>query len=246
VTPLAWSPDSTYLAVELQDTSLARTGPGNGRIDVIDLTTGQITATKPGIVYGAGFAPSGPDTVVFGLSGSQLFTQPTNLYSMPADGSATATQITRDGRSIDPIWGSRGIVFVRERMRGRDSAPAYHLELLRGSAVSPIASPQPSALTDGLSPVAISADGRRLVAEFTGEDTSQAYVVNLATNRYRQLGARTDMTQGWGISRDGTRVLVSSGGFENSSRHAVIGTMPFGGGALTPLARGGDFPSWNQ
>jgi hypothetical protein len=245
VMPLAWSPDSTYLAVELYDTKLG-SGPGNAAVDVIDVATGQVTATAAGVVEGASFAPTGSDRVVFGLTQSQTYSKPANLYTLPADGSAPATQITHEGHSIDPVWGAHGIVFVRTRNRGKDEAPAYHLELLNGTTVTAIASPKPSALVDGLYPVAISSDGTHVVAEYAGEDTSQAYAVNLATNRFKQLGATQDSAQGWGISKDGTRVLISHGGFENPSKYSTIATVPFGGGKPTTLVKGGDFPSWNQ
>lgn len=247
VTPLAWSPDSTYLAVELYDTELGgASSAGNARLDVIDVDTGRVTATAAGLVEGASFAPTGSDEVVFGLTQSPSLAKGANLYTMPADGSASAQRLTDDGHSIEPVWGPQGIVFVRFRDRGKDEAPAYHLEQLRGATVTSIASPKPGTLADGLYPVALSSNGTHLLAEYVGEDTSQAYAVNLATNHFEQLSAVQDEAQGWGISKDGTRVLISYGGFEQPSNHATIATEPFGGGKPTRLLKGGDFPSWDQ
>lgn len=137
-------------------------------------------------------------------------------------------------------------MFVRYRNHGKDEAPAYHLEMLNFTTITPIASPRTSALADGLMPVAVSADGWDLVAEYLGEDTLQAYAVNLQANPFKRLGATQDSAQGWGIARDGTRVLISHGGFENPSKDATIATVPFGGGAPTTLVKGGDFPTWDQ
>jgi hypothetical protein len=240
--PLAFSPDSRYVAVLLQDTR-SGLGAGNGRLDVIDLTTGTVSASAPGIVGGASFAPSGRDRVVFALAASQRSNAPQNLYEMPADGSTAPRQITHDGHSTAPLWGARGIVFVRFRSRGRNEAPAYRLALRRGRRVRLLRSPTPGPLVEGLSPVAISADGTHLLAEFIGEDTSQAYAVDLSRNRYHELRRGA---QGGGISRDGRTVLISFGGFEGPSTHATIATEPFAGGRAQALIHGGDSPTWNR
>ena len=243
VTPLAWSPDSRYLAVAVIDSSTGP-GPGDAALDVIDTTSGSISAHDGGDVSGASFEPGTSDTVVFGLSQSQLTTAPVNLYAMPADGSAAPTQLTTDGHSSSPVCGTRGIVF--DRVTPRENGPEYQLVLLHGSKQTQITHMKIPELLQGLVPIAVSADGSKLVAEYEGEDTSEGYSVNLVTHKVTNLMIPKQEDSAFGISQDGTRVLVSYGGFEGPSTHAVIATLPFGGGTPTPLIHGGDQPSWNQ
>jgi hypothetical protein len=250
VTPLAWSPDSRYLAVSIADSGTGE-GAGNARLDVIDTTTGAMITGTTGIVRGASFAPTLPERLVVSLGQSQLINKPANLYMVTfsrSRSSATAGigPLTENGRSINPVWGRRGIVFDKYTLRGVSEAPAYQLELLHDGRVRPIASPRPPALLDGLTPLAISADGEHLIAVFGGEDTALAYTVNLVTNRYRMVTGVRYGVQPWGISRNGNRLLVSFGGFEEPTSHATIATVPFTGGPLTPLVKGGDLPSWDQ
>jgi hypothetical protein len=216
-------------------------------LEVVDTTTGQATASDHGIVEGASFAPSEPDRLVFGLGQSMEFSQPQNLWTMPADGSAAPAQLTRDGHSIDPVWGSRGVVFVSYRGRGRDKAPLYRLMMRSGAATKSIATVNAGGLISGLEPVAVSSDGRRLVAQLVGEDTVQAYSVNLVNHRVHAYTVKSRQeVSGFGISRDGRQVLISYGGFEGPSTHAKIAAVPFGGGKAKVLVTGGDFPSWNR
>jgi Tol biopolymer transport system component len=245
VSPLAWSPDSRYLAAAVQSTGQGF-GPGSAALDVIDVTTGKITASAPGVISGASFEPGTSDQVVFGLARSLRYTAPTNLYSMPADGSAPPTQLTHDGRSTNPVWGPSGIIFDSVTPRGKNAAPLYQIVVLSGGKRTQITHMKVPQLEDGLMPIAVSADGTKLVAEYVGEDTSQGYTVDLATHKVVALTVPKQENSAYGISSDGTRVLVTYGGFEGPSTHAVIATMPFGGGKPTVLIHGGYQPSWNQ
>ena len=241
--PLAWSPDSRYLAVALFDTGTG-TDQGNAALDVVDTKAGTVAASVPGIVSGASFAPTG-DRVVFGLSHSQLSNAPANLYSLSLRAAKPkAAALTHDGHSINPVWGRRGIVF--DHVTPRKMGPAYQLVLMHGSHTTQITHMTLPALIQGLVPLAVSADGTKLAAEYEGEDTSEGYSVDLVTDQVTQLVVGTQENSAFGISRDGGSVLVSYGGFEGPSTNAVIATMPFAGGTPTVLINGGYQPSWNQ
>ena len=70
-TPLAWSPDSRYLAVARQLDGDPSTSPPARGSDVIDTQTGDGHARSPkASIYGASFAPDGSDRLVFALSHS--------------------------------------------------------------------------------------------------------------------------------------------------------------------------------
>ena len=101
-------------------------------------------------------------------------------------------------------------------------------------------------LLSGLSPVQWSANGGQLLANFNGQDTSQAYAVNPATGATEDLGAKPfDGTSAGAISRDGTTVLAQTGGLEGPSPNQAVVAIPFTGGAPTVLVRRGITPDWN-
>jgi hypothetical protein len=156
-------------------------------------------------------------------------------------------QLTHDGRSLNPVWGALGIVFDHLTPRthaGLPSFPSYQLFLLHHGVVRQITHMNVFWLHAGLKPVAVSADGTKLAANMVGQDTDQAWTVNVLTGRLRQLPPNLTAD---GISRDGRQVLVEStyGWLDYQSR-SVIETMPFSGGAATLLIKPGGHASWNR
>jgi len=243
----AWSPGSRYLAITEQDSVTARSGPGNAAIDVIDATTGRETLHISGVPNGATFGPGTPDTLVYSVARSLALSAATNLYARPADGSGTATQLTHNNRSAYPVWGSKGMAFDLITPRGNGEAPVYQIALLKGSTITQITHTHPNGAVDGLAPDAIAANGVDLVTNFVGTDTGQAYSVNLASHKVTKLIVGHQMTGAYGISRNGTRVLVSYGAFEEPTTPvAKLATIPFRGGRPTVLLSNASEPSWNQ
>lgn len=230
--PLTWSPDSRYLAF------------GASGLNVVDVRTGRATRIASGHIAGVSFAPSAPDRLVYGRSKSLALSSPVNLYTAHANGTHRA-QLTRDGHSANPVWGRRGIVFDRVTLRGMN-APVYQLYLLSGRHATQISHVTPPPLQDGLVPLAVSHDGNHLVAAYEGEDTFEAYTVDLNTDTVRQLTDGTRNVSPYGISRNGKRVLVGLGAFENAPSAGEVATMPFHGGSPTVLVKHGADASWNQ
>jgi Tol biopolymer transport system component len=243
-TALAWSPDSRYLAVALQSNGTNDLADDSG-LDVIDTQNGTVKRIAAGMIFGASFAPDGTDRLVFALSHSESFAGGVNLYVTEADG-AGLHRITNDGRSLHPIWGPKYIAY--DRTRKRHESPEYQIWLGSPSGVRVRKLTQVSVgpLVQGLVPLAFSANGGRLLAEFEGEDTSNAYTVNVASGRARAVSVRNDSVQAAGISSDGSTLLLDVGGFEQSASHARIMTMPFGGGRTTLLVAHGSQASWNR
>lgn len=239
---LAWSPDSRYLAVGLTDVNDFKT-VGKSGVAVIDTTTGTSTMLASGYPWGVSWSPTG-DTLVYGLASSQSANPSVNLYSDNPAGTKR-TQLTHDGHSGNPVWGKRGIAFDRIKNRPK-WAPAYQIYLLRHGHFQQITHTKPGLLVSGLAPIAVSADGTRLAADYVGQDTDSGYTVNLVTHKVTQLRAGQQNVTAWGISRDGKRVLVSVGGFQGPPSTGNVETMPFGGGKPTLLVAHGDNPSWNQ
>jgi len=243
--PLAWSPDSRYLAVSLGSTALKGFVRKSG-LAILDTATGSLKTIATGIVNGAGFAPDGSDRVVFGRASGESLGAPVNLYIAQASG-AGLKRITSDGRSLNPVWGPRFIAYDRQRLR-RNSAPVYQL-WLRGAgtgAARQLTFLHPNALVSGLMPLGFSSDGTRLLAEFVGQDTSEAWTVQIASGRARRIRVKGQGVTGAAISRDGSRVLVTEGGIDGPADTGNVLTVPFAGGAPTRLVAHAAQPSWNE
>ncbi len=243
-TALAWSPDSRYLAVALQSNGTNDIADDSG-LDVIDTQTGTVKRIAAGTIYGASFARDGSDKLVFALTHSESFAGGVNLYVSEANG-AGLHRITNEGRSLHPVWGPKYIAYDRERER--HESPEYQIWLCSpsGVRVRKLTHVAVGPLLQGLVPLAFSAAGNRLVAEFEGEDTSEAYTVSVASGRARAVSIHDDSVQAAGISSDGSTLLLNAGGFEQSASHARIVTMPFGGGPTTVLVANGLQASWNR
>ncbi len=243
-TPLAWSPDSRYLAVALQSNAVKNIAAGSG-LDVIDTQTGAVTTITHGEIYGASFARDGSDRLVFGLSQSESLAVGVNLYMSEASG-AGLHPITSDGRSLNPVWGPTYIAYDRERNRHLSPEDQIWLATPAGVRVRKLTHIAVGALVQGLVPLAFSASGSRLLAEFEGEDTSNAYAVNALTGRARAVTVGHRSVQGAGISSDGSTLLLDAGSFEQASSSGRIVTAPFGGGPAKVLVAHGSQGSWND
>jgi hypothetical protein len=244
-TPLAWSPDSRYLAVSFQETSIERASPHSG-LAVIDTASGSLAKITYGQIFGASFARDGSDRIVYARAPSLSPSAPVNLYVSGPQG-AGLRALTHDGRSLNPVWGPRFIAYDHEQLRA-DEAPAYEIWLASPTraAVRKVTSVPVGPLVSGLVPIAFSSAGNRLLAEFEGEDTSEAWTVRVANGRARRLTARGRSVMAAGISADGASVLVDEGAFEEPPSDGHVATLPFGGGRSTVLVAHGAQASWNE
>ncbi len=242
--PIAISPDSRYVAVGLDNN--ATNGGSTGGLAVIDTTTDILKVVAHGVVYGAGFAVDGSDRIVFGLSKSEQYTAPVDLYEVAPNGSGLI-QMTKDGTSLYPIWGARGIAFDHERLVKSTGQEDFEVWLMGSSgAITHLTNMKIPPLLDGLVPVDVSADGNRLLADYEGTDTSNAWTIQLHPLRVREVIVGKQTVQPGAISRDGKTLLIDVGAFEDYPSYGTVETVPFAsGGPVHKLARGA-FPSWNQ
>jgi hypothetical protein len=243
-TPLAWSPDSRYLAVYAQSNQLVGIAAASS-LDVIDTQTGTLTTIAHGAIYGASFAHDGSDKLVFAMAHSLSGSAATNLYISEASG-AGMHSITSDGRSLFPVWGPTYIAYDRER--SRHLSPEYQIWMATsaGVRVRKLTHIAVGPLVQGLVPLAFSGSGSRLLAEFEGEDTSNAYAVSVASGRAHSVNVHGQTVQAGGISSDGSTLLVDVGSFEQPSSHGRIETVPFAGGPAKVLVAHGSQASWND
>jgi Tol biopolymer transport system component len=236
-----WSADSALLLAYVPS-GLKDVGP----LLAITAASGMSATIATGDIQGASFSQQGSDDIVYALSASQLLSAPVNLFTSSASGGDTR-EITSDGHSVEPLWGPNGIVFARFRPRGPDKAPINQLWSIGadGSGARQLTHMSVGPLVEGLAPVAFSADGKHLLAEFGGQDTSAAWTVDLskATVAVHDLNNHYDGNIANGISRDGKTILLTTG-FEGSP--TAVQTVPWHGGKPTTVSRHGADASWND
>jgi Tol biopolymer transport system component len=244
-TPLAWSPDSRYLAVSLMSTAVSNMAKQSG-LAVIDTQRGTVTMIMHGAISGASFAPDGSDRLVFARAPSLAVNAPTNIYVSQPNGAAIS-ELSHDGRSLNPVWGASYIAYDRERLR-RNDAPVYQIWLLApsGGGARRLTNVHVRSLVVGLVPLAFSSDGSRLLAEYGGQDTSEAWAVRVPSGGAKRLTVRGQSVVGAGLSRDGSTVLIDEQGFEGPPSSGRVARMPFTGGRPSVLVAHGSQGSWNR
>jgi hypothetical protein len=159
-------------------------------------------------------------------------------------------RLTRDRRSLSPLWGPTGkVVFVRlVDAKRRKYAPKNELYLMSadGTGMRRLTRTRVGQLLFGLTPTGWSADGTRLLAEFGGQDTSYAETVNPATGAHRPVVKPAENGfVGTDLTADGSTILGATGGYEPQTRHDVV-AIPYAGGTMTVLARNALEPDWNR
>jgi hypothetical protein len=274
----AWSPDSATIA--------AVRGPelGRKRLVLIDVASGVQRIVARGYFNGASFspqngAPPGSGSLVYARAGRETFPTRSDLYrfdflppGVPTLVAEFPHRLTRDHRSLDPLWGpatvtrlpcefavppcarplevTSNIVFVKLLgAKRRRYGPKNELYLMDpdGEGVRRLTHTRVGPLLSGLTPTGWSANGKRLLAEFVGQDTSYAVEVNAVTGaQHRVGGARwRRWIVGTALSADGGAILGSSGSPEPTWRANVV-SVPWAGGGRTVLARRAFEPDWNR
>ncbi len=235
----SFSADDRRLAVAQWTGSPSWGGPV--RIVVIDLATDttHVAASVPNGIEGFSISPAG-DRVVFAQQrragdGGYLHD---DLFVVPAEG-GPATRLTRDQRSMRPLWGRKGIAFERlARESSRRGHPSMNLIQPDGTGTRRLAVGAHHIPIDGLWPIAWSQSGTRLVFDDDGYRSDEGWGVDLRTGRARDLTGRQDDVSVDGISADGHAVLLEGG-------RAGLSTIPFAGGTATRLPLRGEMAAWS-
>jgi Tol biopolymer transport system component len=238
-----FSPDSKLVA--------ALRGPeiGKRKLVLIDVTSGTLLRTvATGYFGGFSFSPDGTE-LVFSSATSEKFPPRSDVFRVSIAG-GSPVRLTADHRSLDPLWGpDNRIVFVKQvGAKQRRYGPKNELFAMSpsGKGAKRLTDTKVGPLLLGLFPTEWSADGKRLLAEFQGQDTSYAVVVNPATGAQRALHKTGEQGfVGTALSADGTTVLGFTGGFEPGPNHDVA-TVPYGGGKLTTLVKDAFEPDWSS
>jgi Tol biopolymer transport system component len=246
-----WSSDSSQIATVV--------GPElrRKRLVLIDVASGAQRTLDRGFFSGVGFSPQGSEQLVYAKAASEGFPPRSDIYRLdllPPGAVGVAAELphrlTADRRSTSPLWGPNGrIVFVKQLgAKQRRYGPKNELFLMDpdGERVRRLTRSKVGPLLTGLTPTQWSADGRRLLAEFGGQDTSYAVAVNPRTGAQRPLTtAREQGFIGAGLSSDGEWILGSTGGYEPGPGHDVV-RIPYGGGRAEVLAGNAFQPDWSR
>ncbi len=247
----AWSPDSASVAAVL--------GPelGPKRLVLIDVISGAQQTIARGFFFGVSFAPESGQggQIVYGRAASEKFPPRSDVYRFDIPGGTPVqaphpVATTQDHRSAYPLWGPNGkIVFVKLLgAKQRQYGPKNELYLMNpaGKQVKRLTHTKVDPLLQGLYPTQWSANGKRLLTQFEGQDTTYAVTVNPRTGAQRPLVEATEQgVIGTDLSADGKLVLGATGGFEPGPGHNVV-TIPYGGGKPKVLAKNASEPGWSR
>jgi hypothetical protein len=235
VTDLQFSPDSKWLGVG-----------ASTRLWAYNIRDRESVKAASGNLRGFSFSPDSR-SVAFGTAGrNESFDSPTDLYSFAIE-DEQRTRITRDRKSLNPLWTESGIVHDRQRLREND-APSYNLFEIQpdGGSLRRITKLRIPSLMSGLVPLEQSANGNRMIAQFEGQDIAVGFRVNPNTGKVHSLGDfGEDGFVAADLTADGRTVLGTSGGADPTVRHNVV-TMPYRGGKTTVLVRRAFDPDWSK
>jgi dipeptidyl aminopeptidase/acylaminoacyl peptidase len=203
------------------------------------------TRAARGHIRGFSFSPDSK-TLVYGRANRGDFGAPADLYTAQRDGDGRE-RITRDRRSLNPLWSPEGIVHDRQRWRSGD-APAYNLFEVQpdGGDFRRITRLRIPPLVSGLIPLEANTTGSRLLANFVGQNTTVGFRVNPRSGSVKSLDS--DFENGFvaaDLSDDGTTVLGHTGGPDPFRRHNIV-SMPYRGGEQTVLVRRAMSPDWSR
>jgi hypothetical protein len=148
-------------------------------------------------------------------------------------------QVTRDGRSFAAVWGPSGIAFSRATTRGAH----YDIWTARFAGVRPQRLTRTRA---GITPVAWSADGSRLLAENPAMHNGRLWAVDVPSGKARRLTDWVGDLFGQGLSRDGATILAAIGCGGSARPVGRIETIPFAGGQPHVILDGPCRASWNE
>ncbi|WP_354701084.1 Tol-Pal system protein TolB [Paraconexibacter sp. AEG42_29] len=236
---VAWSPDSTAIAAMVGPEIKART------LVIANVATGARTTVGKGFFGSASFSPAG-DQLVYAKGAKDDFRYDLYRYDLAT---GKTTKLTTDRRAQSPLWGPKGIVFTRlVDASVRKYGPKGELYTISpaGKSLKRLTSQPVASLLFGLSATQFSADGTRLLGQFTGQDTSYAQVVDPATGKVRTLGkAEETGYEGYALSRNGSTVLAATGGFDPSGPHDIV-TVPYAGGPAKLLVKNAFRADWDR
>ncbi|MFI5029052.1 MAG: TolB family protein [Solirubrobacterales bacterium] len=235
----AFSPDSKLVAAERGHEL------GKRKLVVIDLASGKQQVLASGYFSGFSFSPDGGELAFSKLT--RAFSESGDIFRVKLSGGEPVA-LTDDHRSTEPLWGPQNkIVFDKAHNLKSRLSPKAQLYLMDpdGGGVKQLTHTKVPPLIFGLTPVAWSASGGQLLAEYGGEDTTYAVTVDPRSGAERKvIPGDTEMGfDGTALSKNGKFVLgVTS---VEPGPHQHIAVVPYGGGKKMIVTKGYE-PSWSR
>jgi dipeptidyl aminopeptidase/acylaminoacyl peptidase len=237
ITDVRFSPSSGQVAAIVRER----------RVRLYDIGQDATIDTARGHIRGYSFSPDGAQ-LAFGVATGPNVGAPTDIYIAPLDRSVERRRLTTTGDALNPVWGPTEIIYDRQRRR-RGNPPAYNLwatDPAGATAPRQLTSLRIPPLVSGLVPLEISADGRRLLAVFVGQDIAAGFTMNLVTGRSRAMSRDFEAgLVGFDMSADGRSILAHTGGPDPNESHDVV-QVPFRGGKPVVLVENAGFPDWSH
>lgn len=237
---LEWSPNSEFI--------LAERGPeiGKRKLVLITVATGAQKVLATGYFLGFGFDSEGKQ-VVYAKANNEKYPPRSDVFRVSAAG-GKAIALTKDHVSEYPLWGPTGkIVFVKLLDADtRKYGPKNELYLMneKGGQLKRLTHTKVDPLLQGLFPTAWSGNGKRILAQFGGQDTSYAVGVNAQTGAQKPvIEATEEGLVGEAISFNGQTVFGYEGGFDPGNPHNVVSVT---GGKTKVLVKNGTEPSFSS
>jgi hypothetical protein len=212
-----WAPDSKQLLVTDRE-----------RILLVDPATGAQRELVSGVSGGASLSPDMaklayvelPNGEAVGRGGGTL-----NVLDL-----ATGATVTLARHAVHPLWGPSAIAFsTRSRRRGRWVSDVARIQP-DGTRYRRLTRIRPTRIFLGFTPIAWSADGRRIVPRVDGLEGYwlNAYAVNAVRGGARLVRRGVMPT---GFSRDGRYIIGQNGDVSTTGfRHGKIVRVPWRGG----------------
>jgi hypothetical protein len=234
ISSLRFSPDSKKLA------AIA----AGKRIRVYDVANDALHVAASGHLRGYSFSPDS-EQIVYGKAVKDDFQSASDLYTVPALG-GKETRVTEGKNAVNPVWTVKEVVFDRFKRR-KDDAPAYNLWAGDLSGIRQLTSLTIPRLVSGLVPLEASADGKHLLAAFTGQDVEVGFTVATANGKTRALSSDFETgTVGFDLSADGKTILAHTGGPDPGNAHDVV-TVPWKrGGKTKVIVEDAAYPDWSR
>lgn len=237
-----WSPDQTQLA--------AVVGPEIGKqtLVLINVADALHRTVANGYFSGMSFSPDGAQLAYSRVAKSTLQGLGGDVYTADISGTTVgaAKNLTKDGKSLSPLWGPKSIAFSHlTKAKKKEDYPKANLQsiLPDGTGRKTLTKLKIPYLLYGLSPTAWSAEGLHLLAEYGGQDYSEAWTYDLTTGKARDLTGKDDGVIGFGLSADGNTVLAGTGGYDPQSKSDLV-TYSFTGKKKKVLVKNATSATW--
>jgi hypothetical protein len=217
---------------------------GGKRVRVYEIAADRLHTAAKGVIRGFSFSPDS-ERIVVGRARKDRLQAASDLFIAPALG-GKLVQVTDFGRALNPVWGPDEILFDRFNRR-RGDAPAFNLWAVEpepDGALRRLTRLKIPRLVSGLVPLEVSADARRLLSVFTGQNTEVGFTVATRTGNTRALSRDFERgLVGFDLSADGRRILAHTGGWDPAAAHDVV-SVPYGGGRPKLLVEDAAYPDW--